>query len=46
MDGIIPEKHRRKIFESLSTAALDLIIKEGEVVRPCYALFKKKSKNW
>lgn len=31
MQSIIPEKHHRKIFESVIVPALDLIMKDGEV---------------
>ena len=31
MGGIIPDKHRRKVFEMLIQSGLDSIVKEGEV---------------
>ena len=31
MQGIIPEKHQRKVFDILIQAPLDLVMKEGEV---------------
>ena len=35
MQGIIPMKHERKIFDMLIQASLDSVIKEGEVM--CHA---------
>ena len=32
MQGIIPERHQRKIFDLLIQAAFDSVIKEGEVM--------------
>ena len=31
MQGIVPEKHQRRIFDQLIQSGLDLVIKEGEV---------------
>ena len=33
MGGIIPDKHQRKVFDMLIQAALDSIVKEGEVCK-------------
>jgi len=32
MQGIVPEKHQRRIFDQLIQPGLDMVIKEGEVV--------------
>jgi len=31
MQGIVPEKHQRRIFDQLIQSGLDLVVKEGEV---------------
>ena len=31
MQGIIPDKHQRKVFDILVQGPLDLVMKEGEV---------------
>jgi len=31
MQGIVPEKHQRRIFDQLIQSGLDMVIKEGEV---------------
>jgi len=35
MQGIVPEKHQRRIFDQLIQSGLDLVIKEGEVCLHC-----------
>lgn len=31
MQGIIPDKHQRKVFDMLVQSSLDLVMKEGDV---------------
>ena len=31
MDGVIPEKHQRRVFDMLVQSGLDHVVKEGEV---------------
>jgi len=31
MQGMVPEKHQRKVFDLLIQGALDVIVKDGEV---------------
>ena len=39
MQGIIPEKHGRQVFDVLIKSSLESVVKEGEVSTVCTQIF-------